>query len=470
MVRHRLALGAVAVMCAVLVGGSARAQCEGDCDRNGAVAINELVAAVRIALGNGNVGECSAVDSNDSGTVEINELVAAVTRALGGCEGELDDVLRASARAAVEPIIRIIDLGSANAGAGGNAGLAALSAVARPAGVSGCQDSDCFLFGERTGSEQVCCLGTEYSISADSCIYNDDDGNVFRRQGFFSVTGDSIECTGAFPVGSDFEATFDNFLFVSVDTAGNFSSVFANLLESFEATAGGCSESQPDQFGFGIRGDGMRSLDGFLQEIAGDADTLVVNESTHLSLSIDVGSEPDTLGCRIDAVLNGQLTSADSIARSQFTAGLSDLALSQVPQGGAVALDINGTVSTDCVGGVGVETLEPLRLNQSSDCFSGGRLRAQLAEGTAIIGYTPNGGLELDFGGDGSIDERVDSCEDLSSEQCVGEENPNLCAPCDDSNPCSEELLCYLCTFNCQSDVQRCARADEYVACEDGVF
>lgn len=62
------------------------ATCAGDCDGSGAVSIDELVLAVRIALGDQSVGSCQAVDTNGSDGVEINELVAAVGRALSGCE------------------------------------------------------------------------------------------------------------------------------------------------------------------------------------------------------------------------------------------------------------------------------------------------------------------------------------------------------------------------------------------------
>ena len=59
--------------------------CAGDCDRDGVVAVNELVTAVNIALGSAPIGGCSACDVNGDGLVSINELIAAVTSALGGC-------------------------------------------------------------------------------------------------------------------------------------------------------------------------------------------------------------------------------------------------------------------------------------------------------------------------------------------------------------------------------------------------
>ena len=59
--------------------------CYGDCNRNGAVAINELILAVNIALGLATTEKCPLADDNDDGAVGINELVRAVGRALYGC-------------------------------------------------------------------------------------------------------------------------------------------------------------------------------------------------------------------------------------------------------------------------------------------------------------------------------------------------------------------------------------------------
>jgi hypothetical protein len=61
--------------------------CVGDCNGDGAVAINELVRGVNIALGNADPSTCSAVDRDGNGAVAINELIAAVNSALGGCAG-----------------------------------------------------------------------------------------------------------------------------------------------------------------------------------------------------------------------------------------------------------------------------------------------------------------------------------------------------------------------------------------------
>jgi hypothetical protein len=65
----------------VTPGGS----CEGDCNGDGTVAINELITGVTIALGSTPVNTCASMDASGDGTVAINELIAAVGRALNGC-------------------------------------------------------------------------------------------------------------------------------------------------------------------------------------------------------------------------------------------------------------------------------------------------------------------------------------------------------------------------------------------------
>lgn len=59
--------------------------CSGDCNADGAVAINELVLAVNIALDTQDVRACSAADANHDSRVTVDELVRAVNVALSGC-------------------------------------------------------------------------------------------------------------------------------------------------------------------------------------------------------------------------------------------------------------------------------------------------------------------------------------------------------------------------------------------------
>ncbi len=59
--------------------------CIGDCDRNGEVAISELVLAVDIALGRQELSGCQGLDQDSSGSIGIDELVRAVRSAVRGC-------------------------------------------------------------------------------------------------------------------------------------------------------------------------------------------------------------------------------------------------------------------------------------------------------------------------------------------------------------------------------------------------
>ncbi len=60
--------------------------CAGDCNRDGRVEVNELVAAVNILLGISSLENCSAADANRDGEVTVDEILLGVNAALAGCE------------------------------------------------------------------------------------------------------------------------------------------------------------------------------------------------------------------------------------------------------------------------------------------------------------------------------------------------------------------------------------------------
>jgi cysteine-rich repeat protein len=87
MTTARQLLVATSIALALWAGHSdvAAAQCAGDCNGDGTVAINELITGVNIALGSAPVASCPSFDTNGDGMVAINELIAAVNNALAGC-------------------------------------------------------------------------------------------------------------------------------------------------------------------------------------------------------------------------------------------------------------------------------------------------------------------------------------------------------------------------------------------------
>ena len=65
------------------VGGGS---CPGDCNGDGEVLVNELIAGVGILLGSGDLAGCASIDGDGNGVVAVNELVAGVRSALDGCD------------------------------------------------------------------------------------------------------------------------------------------------------------------------------------------------------------------------------------------------------------------------------------------------------------------------------------------------------------------------------------------------
>ncbi len=61
--------------------------CVGDCNRNGLVAIDELITSVNVALGTAPPAACLEADADATGDVTVVELVSAVRAAVSGCLG-----------------------------------------------------------------------------------------------------------------------------------------------------------------------------------------------------------------------------------------------------------------------------------------------------------------------------------------------------------------------------------------------
>jgi hypothetical protein len=57
----------------------------GDCDRDGRVAVHELVSGVSIALGETRLESCPAFDTDSDGVVSVAEVVTALGAALDEC-------------------------------------------------------------------------------------------------------------------------------------------------------------------------------------------------------------------------------------------------------------------------------------------------------------------------------------------------------------------------------------------------
>ncbi len=87
-------LGSVLLLC-VTIGPAMAANptstpapasaCAGDCNGDGMVTVDEILAMVNIALGSDLVTNCTAGDVNGDGMITVDEILAAVDNALNGC-------------------------------------------------------------------------------------------------------------------------------------------------------------------------------------------------------------------------------------------------------------------------------------------------------------------------------------------------------------------------------------------------
>jgi hypothetical protein len=59
--------------------------CSGDCNEDGEVTVDEIVAAVALALGTEGAPPCAAADTSGDGAITVEEIVAAIGAALEGC-------------------------------------------------------------------------------------------------------------------------------------------------------------------------------------------------------------------------------------------------------------------------------------------------------------------------------------------------------------------------------------------------
>ncbi len=146
---------------------------------------------------------------------------------------------------------------------------------------------------------------------------------------------------------------------------------------------------------------------------AGDAliDGTVV-QSTSKSCFTPV-TEGDTFSSAIDADIDAtSATGVHTVGTFDVTVGIT------LTGGGGSESTVNGTADTDCAGATTIVTVEPIVVVGGADCPTAGKVRVTFSDGTSLVTYTATGGIEIDLGDDGSVDETFDSCDDTGLAAC----------------------------------------------------
>jgi hypothetical protein len=85
LVRRAVGSGTFQLNVTALVDPNAPSSCSGDCNADGVINIEDLVTGVNVVLGRAATASCMTLDRNGDGAVAVDELVAAVANALSGC-------------------------------------------------------------------------------------------------------------------------------------------------------------------------------------------------------------------------------------------------------------------------------------------------------------------------------------------------------------------------------------------------
>src|ERR1700730_13427360 len=91
---------AMSLLTASMAHAQPTPSCPGDCNLDGSVTIDELLRGVNFLLDGQAPAGCDELDDNRDGRVAINELIIAVLKALIGCRLSGDAATEAAARAA----------------------------------------------------------------------------------------------------------------------------------------------------------------------------------------------------------------------------------------------------------------------------------------------------------------------------------------------------------------------------------
>lgn len=464
-----------------------RAQvCRGDCDGDGSVAVEELVVGVRIALGDLSPTVCTAVDADGDGAVSVAEVLAAVRGALDGCPAIVPSAsptptatavptpvdpaaLASAARLGAEPLFRVFDLQESLTAAIIVAARARRTARGDAADISGCVQLDCELF----GTQEICCGDGEFTQTFHDCTARDAGGPGTLNGRLAIASASAALCSGAIPTDISFTLTLDGFTHDIATGDGGLFRSFHQLTERYDHELAACPLSNPDVFGFAVRGSGGRLLDGLMQRSEVDAEGHVITnlETAMHGLRLAVGTQQAADDCAATVAVTGALSAADFRTGTQFAIDFDGFNIDEDPRpDGTLLLALNGTMNTDCAGDISFATTAPLRAQRSARrCFIGGALTAQLGDASMAATYGDNGAVALDLDGDGTADQQRASCTDIPLDAC-GTNAIGLCGACTSPHQCQRGLTCAVCTGDCTGEPQRCSFPDASAPCEDGVF
>jgi hypothetical protein len=402
--------------CAALLGvlfvaraAAAPAACIGDCDDNGTVAIDELLAMVLVALDTDPVSRCSVGDANQDGRITVDEILAAVNAALRGCP--LEGPAATEAALGVESstrdslnALKILDFGVVGTGAG------AAGEDFASGGAAGLLPTDC----PKGGAFKISACDATRTTSTltgtfSKCSRVDaQTGAVIVLDGKLRQTVADAGFCKTLQLSPRVAVTLEltDFAFTRTDASGETITRIAGLTDASDPGGQDCAGTNRKQ-----------SVDGGVHVLAeGNQDAFY----TYRTFTVATESFIESPGgpCLVRQTTNGSLTVDDRFNRRSFSASLRRFAVTSQQSDTFLLVDESGGLVADCLGDVQFETLKTLAFRAGAFCPQGGTLQVAVANGiTSSIGFSPNG-VAFDFDGDGRTDKSVTSCQDAGLNEC----------------------------------------------------
>jgi hypothetical protein len=354
---------------------------------------------------------CDELDDDRDGQVAINELILAVLEALSGCRLSGDAAAEAAAQAAVDLLdsFNVIALGGAAAGGGGSAAAGGIAGL--PPGAS-CQDG---------GTMDQTCV-TRGGASRQTFVFHDCrtrvgdvlalvlDGTVVRtvQDTAFCETGSIPDDTSVDEQFTGFRRAVTNRDVTEIEFSGTFAHGFRFCRRDLRGPQGHRDVRWVARLALrrrarffavpaaGTRSIGDRARTDCRARCGGRRRS--VHRHQHIARRIEVrdrisGQAFDAV-CRQLLVRDQTLGAPDQIVR------------------------LDGGIALDCVGEINLSTEIAVTLPADARCPSSGLLFMRLPDGSQSAVRYGQGGVEIDFDGDGKADRKAESCEDATLAQC----------------------------------------------------
>lgn len=384
--RRRSWVGAGAVL--LLLAGphlaaAAAPVCVGDCRGVSAVAVDDLLAMVAVALGEGDLSLCPAGDADGDGSITADELVTATTSALDGCPVAADtlarstlSLMRALAHFALNPFL----IGQALDGAG----------YQEPCAGGGERTNAC----EEAGSQFV-----RIPVTFDACRQPVAEG-VSVLSGTATLRAGGLCPSVVVPPLSlrfDLDFGFEGAGGVPLATAAYATDI---VIESFNFGPSPCRL----RGGAGVlRGRALFSNAGGARvtlDLGGVREAVEVGEFV-----LDRNCDPGRMTVR----LGGEVRVDDAMdaPAAPFDVDLRDAQVSLGRFGRTVSVD--GTAASAAFGGAArFTTVVAPTFPIDAVCFTGGAVDVAVRGQTTRLQFGSDGNVGIDTGADGSVDAIVE--------------------------------------------------------------